>query len=32
MKPDLRFNLGEIKRALKQLQPHVKKSRSELTE
>jgi hypothetical protein len=32
MKPDLRFNLGEIKRALKRLQPHVKKSRSELTE
>ena len=32
MKTDVRFDLREIKRAIKQLQPHVKKSRRELTE
>jgi hypothetical protein len=32
MKADMRFNLREIKRAIKQFEPHVKKSRRELTE
>ena len=32
MKTDMRFDLRDIKRAIKQLQPHVKKSRRELTE
>ena len=32
MKTDVRFDLREIKRAIKQLQPHVKQSRRELTE
>ena len=32
MKTDIRFDLRDIKRAIKRLQPHVKKSRRELTE
>ena len=32
MKADMRFDLREIKRAIKQLEPHEKKSRRELTE
>ncbi len=32
MKTDVRFDLREIKRAIKQLAPHVKKSRRELTQ
>ena len=32
MKTEVRFDLREIKRAIRQLQPHVKQSRRELTE
>ena len=32
MKADVKFDLRPIQRAIKQLQPHVKKSRRELTE